>query len=603
MTPLRLVGFTDLSDAELDTWRALRAANPLLDSPYFDPAFAAAVQASGVEVTVALDGRGSELTRLVACHREGATLRPVGWPGADFQGPVLAAGTPFDPHELLVDGVRTFEFDHWLLPSPAAAPWVETRAASPFVEVAGGLDGYLSRASKSGRDNIGQARRRTARAEREHGSVTFRAQSSDLEALAWLVDRKRAQYAATGARDYFAPEHRRTLLSLLLDTNAGALALGRRPGSPGRVADHRGQEPGDRPAAARAPRRRSCSSRRRLRKPRSQAMDDDIDESGIEDDRLRLIFTCCHPALPLEGRVALTLRTLAGLTTAEIARAFLVPEPTMAKRLVRAKGKIAGARIPYRVPPAASAARAHRRGARGALSALQRGVRRHRRPGAHPRPAVRRGDSARPRAQWPHARRARGGRPAGADAVSRTPAGERGSTRRATWSPSRTRTAPCGTAPRSTRPARVCRRRCATAGPGPYQLQAAIAACHADAADVADTDWGQIASLYELLAEVMPSPVVALNRAVAIAMTHGPDAGLEVIDELEASGELAGYHLLHATRADLLRRLGRHDDAAVAYREALELAGSDAERRFLEKRLRAARRNQPSSVGSRDAYG
>jgi CelD/BcsL family acetyltransferase involved in cellulose biosynthesis len=131
---------------------------------------------------------------------------------------VLAAGTPFDPHELLVDGVRTFEFDHWLLPSPAAAPWVETRAASPFVEVAGGLDGYLSRASKSGRDNIGQARRRTARAEREHGSVTFRAQSSDLEALAWLVDRKRAQYAATGARDYFAPEHRRTLLSLLLDT-------------------------------------------------------------------------------------------------------------------------------------------------------------------------------------------------------------------------------------------------------------------------------------------------------------------------------------------------------------------------------------------------
>jgi RNA polymerase sigma-70 factor (ECF subfamily) len=121
---------------------------------------------------------------------------------------------------------------------------------------------------------------------------------------------------------------------------------------------------------------------------------------------------------------------------------------------------------------------------------------------------------------------------------------------------------------------------------GPYQLQAAIAACHADAADVADTDWGQIASLYDLLAEVMPSPVVALNRAVAIAMTQGPGAGLEIVEALQASGELAGYHLFHATRADLLRRLGRHDDAAGAYREALELAGSDAERRFLEKRLR-----------------
>ncbi|MGH2896173.1 MAG: RNA polymerase sigma factor, partial [Solirubrobacteraceae bacterium] len=120
---------------------------------------------------------------------------------------------------------------------------------------------------------------------------------------------------------------------------------------------------------------------------------------------------------------------------------------------------------------------------------------------------------------------------------------------------------------------------------GPYQLQAAIAACHTEAADVADTDWTQIVSLYELLAEVMPSPVVALNRAVAIAMAHGLDAGLVVIDELEASGELAGYHLLYATRADLLRRLGRLGEAANAYREAFELAGSDAERRFLRKRL------------------
>jgi RNA polymerase sigma-70 factor (ECF subfamily) len=124
---------------------------------------------------------------------------------------------------------------------------------------------------------------------------------------------------------------------------------------------------------------------------------------------------------------------------------------------------------------------------------------------------------------------------------------------------------------------------------GPYQLQAAIAACHADAADVAGTDWDQIASLYDLLAGVMPSPVVALNRAVAIAMARGPETGLEVIDALEASGELADYHLLHATRADLLRRLGRTEAAAVAYRRARELAGSDTERRFLDRRLEALR--------------
>jgi CelD/BcsL family acetyltransferase involved in cellulose biosynthesis len=219
MTVLRLVGLTDLTSAELETWRALRARNPLLDSPYFDPAFAAAVQASGVDVTVAVDGRGPELTRLLACQRDGTMLRPVGWPGADFQGPVLSPGTAFDARELLVDGVRAFEFDHWLLPFPEVEPWVETRASSPYVEVSGGVEGYLARASKSGRDNIGQARRRTARAEREHGSVTFRVQSTDAEALAWLVARKREQYAATGARDHFAREDRRALLPLLLDTH------------------------------------------------------------------------------------------------------------------------------------------------------------------------------------------------------------------------------------------------------------------------------------------------------------------------------------------------------------------------------------------------
>lgn len=219
MTALQLVDFADLTGAELATWRALRASNPALDSPYFDPAFAAAVVASGVSVTVALDGRGAELTRLLACQRDRSVLRPVGWPGADFQGPVLSPGTTFDPRDLLVDGVRSFEFDHWLPPCPEVEAWVESRALSPYVEVGGGLEGYLSRASKSGRDNIGQARRRTARAEREHGTVTFCAQSADPGALAWVVDRKREQYAATGARDYFAVESRRRLLALLLDTH------------------------------------------------------------------------------------------------------------------------------------------------------------------------------------------------------------------------------------------------------------------------------------------------------------------------------------------------------------------------------------------------
>ncbi len=187
MTARRLVGLMDLTPSELDRWRSLRAANPLLDSPYFDPAFAAAVQASGADVAVALDGRGQALTWLLACQREGSVLRPVGWPAADFQGPVSVPGTAFDPRGLLVDGVRAFEFDHWLQPGPEVDAWVEERAASPFVEVSGGLDGYLARASKSGRDNIGQARRRTARAEREHGPVTFVAQSADAGVLAWLM--------------------------------------------------------------------------------------------------------------------------------------------------------------------------------------------------------------------------------------------------------------------------------------------------------------------------------------------------------------------------------------------------------------------------------
>lgn len=224
MTSWRLVPFLELTAGELDTWRSLRAADPRLDSAYFDPAFAAAVQASGVDVTVAVDGRGAGLTRLMAFQRDGGTLRPAGWPGTDFQGPVMAEGGRLDPRELLVDGVHTVEFDHWLLPSRGLEPWVESRAASPYVDVAGGLDGYLAQASKTGRDNLAQARRRTAKAERELGPVRFSAQSSDPAALAWLVERKREQYAATGARDHFAEPRHRDLLTLLLDTRGPGCA-------------------------------------------------------------------------------------------------------------------------------------------------------------------------------------------------------------------------------------------------------------------------------------------------------------------------------------------------------------------------------------------
>jgi RNA polymerase sigma-70 factor, ECF subfamily len=317
----------------------------------------------------------------------------------------------------------------------------------------------------------------------------------------------------------------------------------------------------------------------------AETMDEqETDESGIEDDRLRLIFTCCHPALPLEGRVALTLRTLAGLTTAEIARAFLVPEPTMAKRLVRAKGKIAGARIPYRVPPAHLLP--ERTG--GVLAVLYLLFNEGYAASGGPEliraqlcdEAIRLARALsglmpdEPEAAgllalmlFHHSRR-RARSDAAGDLITLE-------------DQDRTRWDRAEIDEAHARLEAALRHGRA----GPYQLQAAIGACHSDAADLASTNWTEIASLYELLAEIMPSPVVALNRAVAIAMTRGLDPGLEVIDELEASGELAGYHLLYATRADLLRRLGRAEDAAVAYHRALELAGSDAERRFLSKRL------------------
>ncbi len=308
------------------------------------------------------------------------------------------------------------------------------------------------------------------------------------------------------------------------------------------------------------------------------------DGSGIRDDRLRLISTCCHPALPLEARVALTLRTLAGLTTAEIARAFLVPEPTMAKRLVRAKQKIANAAIPYRVPPA------HLLPTRltGVLAVLyllfNEGYSAS--TGAEPlrenlcAEAIR---LSRALVQlmldepevvgllalmlFQHSRRR-----ARIDSAGELVTLE--DQDRAHWDRGEIDEA-IGLIEDALRKGRA----------GPYQLQAAIAACHANAIDAAATDWVEIAALYKRLMTIMPSPVVELNRAVAVAMADGPAAGLALVETLAAAPPLHDYYLLHATRADLLRRLGRRHEATESYRRALELVGSDAERRFLARRL------------------
>jgi RNA polymerase sigma-70 factor (ECF subfamily) len=311
--------------------------------------------------------------------------------------------------------------------------------------------------------------------------------------------------------------------------------------------------------------------------------DGEVIEQGVVDDQLRLIFMCCHPALAVEAQVALTLRSVGGLTTPEIARAFLIPEPTLAQRIVRAKRKIRDANIPFRLPPdhqlpdrldavlaviylifnegysATGGDALIRRSL--ADEAIRLGSNLHDlmpdEPEVmgllalmllhHSRAAVRtdaRGDVVlledQDRSRWDRGLIDEGGR--------------------------LTETA-------------LRRRR-----PGPYQLQAAIAHLHAIAPSSDETDWAQIVALYSELYRITPSPVVRLNRAVAVAMVAGPEEGLREMDAV--ADELDAYHLLHAARADLLRRLGRHEEAAVAYRRAIDATDNESERRFLEGRTR-----------------
>jgi CelD/BcsL family acetyltransferase involved in cellulose biosynthesis len=220
----QMIGFDALSGAELDAWNALRRANPALDSPYFDPGFAAAVHGSGrpVQVAVVRDAKGA-VSALLPGHVDGNVMCPVGWPGSDFQGPICAPATTFDPAVLFELGVRRYEFDH-LLEVPGFEPYIDSRYVSPFLDVSGGMPGYVSRASKSGRENMSQARRRAARAERELGPIRFEADVVDAKSLARVVELKRAQYASTGARDYFSEPDRWELVLRLLHTREPAFA-------------------------------------------------------------------------------------------------------------------------------------------------------------------------------------------------------------------------------------------------------------------------------------------------------------------------------------------------------------------------------------------
>ena len=321
----------------------------------------------------------------------------------------------------------------------------------------------------------------------------------------------------------------------------------------------------------------------------SRVSDTPVEEEEIEDDRLRLIFTCCHPALPPEGQVALTLREICGLTTEEIARAFLVTPAALAQRVVRAKTKIRETRIPYEVPTPQELPR--RMDAvlqviylvfnEGYSAAAGAEVTRGELTGE----AIRLGRlltelHAEPEAMGPEvmgllalmllqeSRRAARTSPAGELILLENQD-------RSLWNQGQIAE---GVA--------LVERALKSRRFGPYTLQAAIAAVHAEAESTAATDWRQIVALYDQLVRMQPSPVVYLNRAVAIAMRDGPEAGLAEIDAVLGQGELANYYLAHAARADMCRRLGRIPEARASYERALGLTQQEPERRFLRERIR-----------------
>ena len=331
------------------------------------------------------------------------------------------------------------------------------------------------------------------------------------------------------------------------------------------------------------------------RRARFTSLDDDVaeiagdddcvpgDDEGVEDDRLRLIFTCCHPALPADAQVALTLREVCGLTTEEIAQAFLTAAPTLAQRIVRAKSKIRDARIPYQVPSPAELAERLDSVLRvvylvfneGYLASAGMELMRHDLSGE----AIRLGRLLVELLPEPEAlgllalmllnESRRAARSSAAGDLILLEEQDRTLWNREYISE--------GLA--------LVERALASRRFGPYSLQAAISAVHAEAATAAQTDWVQIVGLYDVLLRIESSPVIELNRAVAVAMRDGPAAGLALIDAILARGELADYRLAHAARADLCRRAGRTADAVSAYQRALALTRQEPERRFLERRL------------------
>lgn len=307
------------------------------------------------------------------------------------------------------------------------------------------------------------------------------------------------------------------------------------------------------------------------------------DDDAIEDDRLRLIFTCCHPALSPDARTALTLREVCGLTTEEIARAFLTSAPTLAQRIVRAKAKIRDARIPYRIPPRTELPERLDTVLRVIYLVFNEGY------------SASSGDAlTRPDLSGEAIRLGR------LLAELLTEAEVKGLLALMLIQESRrqARTTPAGDlilledqdrslwdAALIAEGSSLVEDALRMGGFGPFTIQAAIAAVHAAARTFEDTDWNEIVGLYDVLARIEPSPVIELNRAVALAMRDGPAAGLALVDEILERGDLADYHLAHAARADLCRRLGRRDEARSAYERTLALVSQGPERRFIERRL------------------